>query len=185
MIAGLGNPGKKYSQTRHNVGFMVVDELAKRNSLQFKTSRFDSEYTSYSIRPDKLFLVKPQSYMNRSGFPVQKLAAYFKIQLSNLIVVHDDIDLPFGHLRISKDRGHGGHNGIKSIIDAFGAKNFTRIRVGIANPTLKNSVTGHVLGGFSKEEIKHIDPLISKAADASISVIEQGALAAMNSYNSK
>ena len=184
MIAGLGNPGRKYFQTRHNIGFMVVDELARRNSLNFGKSRFDAEYVNLSIKPDKLFLVKPQSYMNKSGFPIQKLASYFKINISNIIVVHDDIDLPFGRLRISKDRGHGGHNGIRSIIEAFGTKNFTRIRVGIANPERQNSVTGHVLGDFSKEESKSIDKLIEKAADASISVINNGALAAMNSYNS-
>ncbi|MCK5100000.1 MAG: aminoacyl-tRNA hydrolase [Desulfobacteraceae bacterium] len=184
MIAGLGNPGKKYFQTRHNIGFMVLDELADRNALKFSKSRFDAEYINYTYMQDKLFLVKPQSYMNNSGFPIQKLASYFKINISNVIVVHDDIDLPFGRLRISKDRGHGGHNGIRSIIQALGTKDFTRIRVGIANPERLNSVTGHVLGGFSKEETKSIDTLIEKAADASLSVIKNGALAAMNSYNS-
>jgi peptidyl-tRNA hydrolase, PTH1 family len=185
MIAGLGNPGKKYSQTRHNIGFMVVDELARRNSQNFGKSRFDAEYVNLSMKQDKLFLVKPQSYMNKSGFPIQKLASYFKINLSNIIVVHDDIDLPFGRLRISKDRGHGGHNGIRSIIDAFGKKDFSRIRVGIANPERQNSVTGHVLGDFSKEESRAMDKLIEKAADASIAVIRDGVLSAMNSYNSK
>ncbi|MCK5312364.1 MAG: aminoacyl-tRNA hydrolase, partial [Desulfobacteraceae bacterium] len=171
-------------QTRHNIGFMVVDELADRNVLKFSKSRFDAEYINYTFKQDKLFLVKPQSYMNKSGFPIQKLASYFKINISNVIVVHDDIDLPFGRLRISKDRGHGGHNGIRSIIQALGTKDFTRIRVGIANPERQNSVTGHVLGDFSKEESKSIDKLIEKAADASIAVINNGALAAMNSYNS-
>ena len=184
MIAGLGNPGKKYFQTRHNVGFMVVDEIARRNTLEFGKSRSDAEYVNFNFRGNKLFLVKPQSYMNKSGFPIQKLASYFKINISNVIVAHDDIDLPFGKLRISKDRGHGGHNGIRSIIDAFGTKNFIRIRVGIANPERQNSVTGHVLGDFSKEESKSLNILIEKAADAIISVVSNGALATMNSYNS-
>ena len=184
MIAGLGNPEKKYFQTRHNIGFMVVDRLAQQNALKFGKPRFDSEYVSTVFKQDKLFFVKPQSYMNKSGFPIQKLASYFKIDISNIIVVHDDIDLPFGRLRISKDRGHGGHNGIKSIIEALGTKDFTRIRIGIANPERQNSVTGHVLGDFSKEENKSIAKLIEKAADASMSVIKDGALATMNSYNS-
>ncbi|MCD4741930.1 MAG: aminoacyl-tRNA hydrolase [Desulfobacteraceae bacterium] len=184
MIAGLGNPEKKYFQTRHNIGFMVVDRLAQQNALKFGKPRFDSEYVSTVYKQDKLFLVKPQSYMNKSGFPIQKLASYFKINISNIIVVHDDIDLPFGRLRISKSRGHGGHNGIRSIIEALGTKDFIRIRIGIANPERQNSVTGHVLGDFSKEETKFIAELIEKAADASMSVIKDGALAAMNSYNS-
>ena len=184
MIAGLGNPGKKYFQTRHNIGFMVVDELANKNNLKISKSRFDAEYINFSLEQDKLFLVKPQSYMNNSGFPIQKLASYFRINISNVIVVHDDIDLPFGRLRISKGRGHGGHNGIRSIIQTLGTKDFTRIRVGIANPERQNSVTGHVLGGFSKEETKAINKLIIKTAEASLSVIKNGALAAMNFYNS-
>ncbi|MCK5542827.1 MAG: aminoacyl-tRNA hydrolase [Desulfobacterales bacterium] len=184
MIAGLGNPEKKYFQTRHNIGFMVVDELARRNALNFGKSRFDAEYVNLSFKQDKLFFVKPQSYMNKSGFPIQKLASYFKINISNIIIVHDDIDLPFGRIRISKDRGHGGHNGIRSIIEALGTKDFTRIRIGIASPARQSSTTGQVLGDFSKEENKTLDKLIGKAADASMSVIKEGVLASMNSYNS-
>ncbi len=184
MIAGLGNPEKKYFQTRHNLGFMVVDKLAHQNALKVGKSRFDAEYVNFSYKQNKLFFVKPQSYMNRSGFPIQKLASYFKINISNIIVVHDDIDLPFGRIRISKDRGHGGHNGIRSIIEALGTKDFSRIRIGIANPARQNNTTGHVLGDFSKEENKFLDKLIEKAADASMAVINDGVLAAMNSYNS-
>ncbi len=184
MIAGLGNPEKKYFQTRHNIGFMVVDEFAHRNSLKFSKPKFDAEYTSLNFKQDKLFFVKPQSYMNRSGFPIQKIASYFKIKISNIIVVHDDIDLPFGRIRISQDRGHGGHNGIKSVIQALGTKDFIRVRIGIANPERQNSTTGHVLGDFSKEENKSLVKLIEKAADASMSIINDGVLSAMNSYNS-
>ncbi len=185
MIAGLGNPDRKYFQTRHNIGFMVVDEIAHQNNLTVSKSRFDAEYVASNFKQFKLFLVKPQSYMNKSGFPIQKLISYFKINIANLIVVHDDIDLPFGRIRVSKERGHGGHNGIRSIIQALGTKDFIRIRVGIANPGNQNSVTGHVLGDFSKEENRSLKNLIEKAADASISAIKDGALAAMNLYNSK
>ncbi|MCP3898131.1 MAG: aminoacyl-tRNA hydrolase [Desulfobacteraceae bacterium] len=184
MIAGLGNPEKKYFQTRHNLGFMVVDKLAHQNALKIGKSRFDAEYINFNYKQNKLFFVKPQSYMNRSGFPIQKLASYFKINISNIIVVHDDIDLPFGRIRISKDRGHGGHNGIRSISEALGTKDFSRIRIGIANPARQNSTTGHVLGDFSKEENKSLDKLLEKAADASMAVINEGVFAAMNSYNS-
>jgi PTH1 family peptidyl-tRNA hydrolase len=184
MIAGLGNPEKKYFQTRHNIGFMVVDEFARRNALKFSKPKFDAEYASLNFKQNKLFFVKPQSYMNKSGFPIQKLASYFKINISNIIVVHDDIDLLFGRIRISQDRGHGGHNGIRSIIEALGTKNFIRVRIGIANPERQNSTTGHVLGDFSKEENKSLAKFIEKAADASMSVINDGVLAAMNTYNS-
>jgi PTH1 family peptidyl-tRNA hydrolase len=162
---------------------MAVDELARKNNLDLGKSRFDAEYINYKFKQNKIFLVKPQSYMNKSGFPIQKLASYFKIDIQNIIIIHDDIDLVFGRIRISKDRGPGGHNGIRSIINCFGTKNFIRIRLGIANPDLKNSVTGHVLGSFSKEETKLLDGLVDKGADAAISIIDKGISFAMNLYN--
>ncbi len=183
MIAGLGNPGEKYSRTRHNIGFMVVDEIASKKALKFSKSRFDAEYLNFSFNKEKIFLVKPQSYMNNSGFPIQKLTAYFKIGIPDIIIVHDDIDLPSGRIRISKNRGHGGHNGVRSIIRALGTKDFIRVRIGIADPQQHNSTTGYVLGKFSKKERANIDKLIEKAADAAMAIVGNGIQTAMNHYN--
>ncbi|MEA1968476.1 MAG: aminoacyl-tRNA hydrolase [Thermodesulfobacteriota bacterium] len=184
MVAGLGNPGEKYTRTRHNIGFLVVDELARRYSLSLDRSRFDAKYSKGVIKGVKVVLVKPESFMNRSGFPVQKLSSYYKIELSDIVVVHDDLDLEFGKIKIVKNRGHGGHNGIRSIIDSFGSKDFIRIRTGVGRPRGPRGVTGHVLGRFSPEEKMELSIFVEKAADAVIAVMEQGVTAAMNIYNS-
>jgi len=185
MLAGLGNPGAKYAQTRHNIGFFVVDEIAKRYSLPLNKSRFDSQYSKGIINGIKTVLVKPQSFMNRSGFPVQRLSSYFKINVSDIIVIHDDLDLAFGRIMIVKDRGHGGHNGIRSMVQALGTKNFIRVRTGVGRPEISRGVTGHVLGRFSGSEEKEIDTIVQSAADASIAIMEKGVSAAMNSFNTR
>lgn len=185
MVAGLGNPGSKYAQTRHNIGFSVVDSLLKHYCFPPEKSRFDADYSKGVIDGLNVVLMKPQAYMNRSGPPVQKLASYFKIQVSDIIVVHDDLDLDFGRLRIAGNRGHGGHNGIRSIIETLGTKAFVRIRVGVGRPQGQRDVTGHVLGRFSSEENGMLDTVVSRSADACVAVMEQGATAAMNAYNTR
>jgi len=185
MVAGLGNPGSKYAQTRHNIGFSVVDSLLRRYRLPPEKSRFDADYSKGVINGLNVVLVKPQAYMNRSGPPVQKLASYFKIQVSDIIVVHDDLDLDFGRLRIAANRGHGGHNGIRSIVESLGTKSFVRVRVGVGRPQGQRDVTGHVLGRFSSEEEGALDTLVERSADACVAVMEQGMSAAMNACNSK
>lgn len=186
MVTGLGNPGKEYSQTRHNIGFIVVEELARRYNLPFNHSRFDADVAKGIIEGKQTILVKPQSYMNRSGYPVQKISRYFKIETDNIIIIHDELDLPFGRIMVVKDRGHGGHNGIRSVIDAFGTKNFIRIRVGVGRPQQKQeeSVTGHVLGRFASDEQKEIDLIVKTTADASALILASNLQAAMNSFNS-
>jgi PTH1 family peptidyl-tRNA hydrolase len=129
--------------------------------------------------------MKPQAYMNRSGPPVQKLASYFKIQVSDIIVVHDDLDLDFGRLRIAENRGHGGHNGIRSIVETLGTKAFVRIKVGIGRPQGQRDVTGHVLGRFSTEENGMLDTVLSRSAEACVAVMEQGVTSAMNTCNTR
>ncbi|MBF0378009.1 MAG: aminoacyl-tRNA hydrolase [Desulfamplus sp.] len=186
MVAGLGNPGKEYSKTRHNMGFIVLEELARRYNLAFNKSRFDADIAKGSIEKKQTVLVKPQSYMNRSGFPIQQISSYFKIEHNNIIIVHDEIDLPFGRIMIVKDRGHGGHNGIRSIIDILGTKNFIRIRVGVGRPDKKNDgdkVVGHVLSSFTSDEQKEVDSLVKRAADASVLILSQDVQIAMNSFN--
>ncbi|MBU1583288.1 MAG: aminoacyl-tRNA hydrolase, partial [Proteobacteria bacterium] len=141
IIAGLGNPGKNYAQTRHNIGFLVVDALASKSHLLIDKSRFDSEYVKAIIKGQDVFLIKPLTYMNRSGIPIQKFASYYKVDIEDIIIVHDDMDLSFGKIKIVKSRGHGGHNGVRSIVDAFGKKDCIRIRVGVGHPGSGEDVT--------------------------------------------
>lgn len=183
MVAGLGNPGKNYHRTRHNVGFMVADRLAQRCCGTYTKSRYNAEFVKTVLNGQKIFITKPLSYMNRSGQPIASLTAYFKIQSADLIVAHDDLDLPFGRIRISKDRGHGGHNGIRSIIEALGTRDFSRIRIGVGHPGDSSDVTGHVLGDFSKNEAAKLDDIIDRCADACVDIMKSGPAAAMNTYN--
>lgn len=185
LLAGLGNPGETYSRTRHNIGFLVVEFIAKKAKTDFSKTRFDAAYTRTTLYGRDVFLVKPLSYMNRSGFPLRQLTAYFKIPVSDMIVVHDDMDLPFGVIKIVQDRGSGGHNGIRSIEDAFGTRNFIRVRVGVGHPGTQTRVTGHVLGRFTPEEQAGLDKVILDAAQACELIISRGAIRAMNQVNAR
>ena len=183
MVAGLGNPGREYVRTRHNIGFLVLEALASQVNLGFKNTRFEAQCAKGVFHQRQIILLKPQSYMNRSGFPIQKLSSYFKIQISDIIVVHDDLDLPFGRIRVAHNRGHGGHNGIRSIIDAFGNKAFNRVRVGVGRPRQESGAVGHVLGKFSPDEIKQLDEVVEAGADACVTIIKNGVSSAMNLIN--
>ncbi|MEA2059512.1 MAG: aminoacyl-tRNA hydrolase [Thermodesulfobacteriota bacterium] len=183
MMAGLGNPGEKYTGTRHNIGFLVLDKLAAMFSLSLEKSRFDALYTRDRIDGSALILAKPLSYMNRSGFPLQRLSSYYKVPLENIIVIHDDLDLEFGKIKIVKKRGHGGHNGIRSIVEAFGSNDFIRVRVGVGRPLGATDAAGYVLGRFSKSEAGHLDEIITTSARAAEMVVKQGVSSAMNCYN--
>lgn len=186
MIAGLGNPGKEYSQTRHNIGFMVVDALSERYGFTLSNTKFDAELAKGKREGHGLYLMKPMSYMNRSGIPLQRVASYFTIPVSAIVVVHDELDLPFGRMMLVKGRGHGGHNGIRSIIDMLGSKEFIRLRVGVGRPLSEGSdVTGHVLGKFNKDEQKCLPPLIDRAADVCESILSDGILKTMGRINSE
>ncbi len=185
IIAGLGNPGDKYAQTRHNIGFCTVEAIASNSSLCFDKIQFDAQYVKTRLGNQSIFLIKPMTYMNRSGLSVQKFASFYKVDVADIVIVHDDMDLEFGKLKIVKSRGHGGHNGVRSIIDSFGKKDFTRVRMGVGHPGTRKNVTGHVLGKFSPDELKIIDPLVETAKDACLYLIENGVTAAMNRFNSK
>ncbi|MFH2057290.1 MAG: aminoacyl-tRNA hydrolase [Pseudomonadota bacterium] len=185
IIAGLGNPGENYAQTRHNIGFLVVEKLALKTRLTFDKTRFDAQYVKARVRNQDVFLLKPMTYMNLSGLSIHKFASFYKIEAADIMIVHDDMDLEFGKIKIVKSRGHGGHNGVRSIIDTFGKKDFIRIRVGVGHPgTLKN-VTGYVLGEFTPDETKIIDQVVDTASDACLFILENGPAAAMNSFNTK
>lgn len=183
LVAGLGNPGKDYARTRHNIGFMIIDFLANKLSLAIDKKKFDVEYSAGEAQGKKLFLAKPMTYMNSSGYPLLRLVRYFNMEDGRMIIVHDDIDLIFGQIKIKTHGGHGGHKGIQSIIEAFGRDDFTRIRVGIGHPGNKDGVVDHVLGTFSKEEAENLDPLIERAGEAALIVLEKDDREAMNLFH--
>ena len=131
VVAGLGNPGDKYRKTRHNVGFFVIDALSSAHAIPLDRQKFDAFYGRGFVKGVEVILIKPQSFMNRSGIPIQRLIAYFGITPRQLLVIHDDIDLVYGRIKIKVKGGHGGHNGVRSIIDTLGDENFIRLRVGI------------------------------------------------------
>jgi PTH1 family peptidyl-tRNA hydrolase len=185
MVAGLGNPGDQYARTRHNIGFTVVEELSRRHAIPITKSRFDAEYGRGTILKNQVVLVKPQSFMNRSGFPIQRLAAFFKIAIPDILVIHDDLDLELGRVMLVRDRGHGGHNGIRSIIEVLGSREFIRIRVGVGRPRNSSGVTGFVLGGFAGDEAEAAQTAVSRAAEALAVILDKGVVKAMNLYNTR
>lgn len=185
LIAGLGNPGGGYDQTRHNMGFMVADAIAQSAGVELTKYRFNAALVKTRVAGAPIYLSKPLSFMNKSGFPVQKIAAYYKIQIDDIIVVHDDMDLAFGKLKIVWNRGHGGHNGVRSIIDTLGSRKFSRVRIGVGHPEGPKSVTGHVLGRFSKQEQALLGEVIEAGRTACLEIISHGVTQAMNRINSR
>ncbi|MBU0972568.1 MAG: aminoacyl-tRNA hydrolase [Proteobacteria bacterium] len=185
LIAGLGNPGTDYAQTRHNIGFLVVDALASASCLEINKSRFDAAYARVRIKDLDVFLVKPMSYMNRSGGPIHKFAAYYKIELPDIIIVHDDMDLDFGKIKIVQGRGHGGHNGVRSIMDTFGQKECIRVKVGVGHPGGQKGVIGHVLGRFAPDEQTVLEDTVGAAMDACLTILGNGVVRAMNTVNTR
>jgi PTH1 family peptidyl-tRNA hydrolase len=182
LVAGLGNPGPDYADHRHNIGFIVADALASRWRLGALKTKFGAEVGQGELGGTRVVLVKPKEYMNLSGGPVQRTADFFQVQPKDIIVIHDDIDLDFGRLKVKVGGGHGGHNGIRSIAGALGPA-FIRVRCGVGHPGSKERVVGHVLGAFSKAEQKELPLVVGDAADAVELVIQQGVTAAMNRYN--
>jgi PTH1 family peptidyl-tRNA hydrolase len=181
MIVGLGNPGREYASTRHNLGFMVVDEIARRLGGGERKSRFRAELREVRDDGEKLVLIKPQTYMNLSGTSVREAAHWYKIPPSDLLVVVDDIDLPFGTLRMRPDGGSGGHNGLKSIIAELGTQEFPRFRIGIGRG--QGHAVRQVLGRFNADEERALPELIAAAADCALDWARHGALATMNRCN--
>ncbi len=187
LVAGLGNPGEKYSKTRHNVGFLLVDRLAEVQGIDFPAPASAGQLVRAEGTVDSVpvVLAKPLDYMNRSGPPLRKLADELQIFVKDVLVVHDDVDLVFGRIKIKKKGGDGGHRGIMSLIDAFGRDDFVRLRIGIGRPGSSRSVTDHVLSGFSPEEGSLLDGVLERACQAASAVIRWGATAAMNRFNTK
>lgn len=183
LIAGLGNPGASYASTRHNIGFMAVDRIAEINRILFSQNKFGADFGTGHIRGTRLLLAKPMTFMNRSGPPIAQLTAYYKLSLDHVLVIHDDIDILFGNLKIKAKGGHGGHNGLRSIIAAAGGDEFPRIRVGIGRPDARMEVTDHVLGKFNRDEASQLDAVLGRAAEAAQTIIEKGLPLSMNRFN--
>jgi peptidyl-tRNA hydrolase, PTH1 family len=185
LVVGLGNPGRIYIGTRHNAGFMVVDEVAKTFSIEFLRRKFNTLFGTGSIDGAKVVLAKPMDFMNRSGPPVQQIAGYFRILCEDILVVHDDIDLEFGRLKIKEKGGDGGHKGVRSIIDAFGGGDFTRLRIGVGRPDAGNSAADYVLDNFAIEEINVLSRIITSAKDAVVTILCNGTKEGMNRFNNQ
>jgi len=182
-IIGLGNPGPKYEKTRHNVGFMVIDELLERHNWKLNKEKYKGSHTVERLNGEKLVLLKPLTFMNLSGDAVKPLMDYYNLSPEDIVVIYDDLDLPPGKIRLRQKGGHGGHNGMRSIIDHLGTKDFPRIRIGVGRPTGSKSVSDHVLSPFSKEESQDVTDSVKKAADACEDWLEDTFLGVMNEYN--
>ena len=188
LIVGLGNPGEKYKNTRHNVGFRAVDEIAA--NFQFPIFKFQSIFNAKiskgTFKDKDIILVKPQTFMNLSGKAVKKIIRNWKLEIRNLIVIHDDLDLPLGKIKIVKNRGTAGHKGVESIIKELGTKNFVRFRIGIKpKPYTLTSKTldNFVLQKFNKDEEEILKEVIKKAVEAIETIIKEGIEKAMNLFN--
>ena len=186
LIVGLGNPGRQYEATRHNMGFDVIDKLVEEYNVPQSGVKFNAMYGKGRIEGQPVILMKPLSYMNLSGGPVRDMANYFKINPeTEMIVIYDDIDLEPGQLRIRKKGSAGGHNGIKDIIRRLGTEKFIRIRVGVGAKPKDWDLADFVLGHFSDSDRKLVDEGINDAAEAVEMILSEGVDAAMNKYNRK
>lgn len=185
IVIGLGNPGKNYVNTRHNVGFDTIDILAKRNNININKIKFKSIFGEGSIGNEKVLLVKPQTYMNNSGIAVKEIFQFYKIPIENILVIVDDIDIGFSQIRIRLKGSAGSHNGMKSIINHLQKDNFPRIKIGIGEKYEDQDLADFVLGRFSKNEQILIDESILTAAEAVEMIIKEDINNAMNKYNIK
>ncbi len=185
LVVGLGNPGPKYAANRHNVGWMVLDRLAERGGLTFKTHKAQASVAEGRLRPGgpRVVLAKPSTFMNLSGGPVAKLAAFYKVPVSGVVVVHDELDLDFDALKVKVGGGAGGHNGLLDLIARLGSPESVRVRVGIGRPPGRQDPADFVLKDFASPERAVLPNLVEDAADAVEAVVEQGALAAQQRFN--
>jgi peptidyl-tRNA hydrolase, PTH1 family len=187
LIIGLGNPGKEYAANRHNIGFLSVNYLAKKNHISLDKKQGKARVGMGEIDGTPVVLAKPQTYMNLSGVSVIHLLGKYKLSPDDLIVIHDDLDLPLGKIRIKKGSSAGGHNGIKSIIGGLGTQDFIRIRIGISRPqtgsAAEETIVDYVLGDFEGEDKQLIDETIKKVAEAVSCLIKEDVITAMNKFN--
>lgn len=181
VVVGLGNIGREYDNTRHNIGFAAVDYIAKKYNVEIDKSKFKGVYGEVKIKGEKVFLLKPSTYMNLSGESLREIMQFYKIDNSDVIVLYDDISLPVGRLRIREKGSAGGHNGIKSIIQCIGTDVFDRVKIGVGAP--EHNLIAHVLGKFSDEDLKILENVEVAVCEAVETIINDSAKEAMNKYN--
>ena len=181
LIVGLGNPGREYENTRHNIGFAAIDIIAEKYNIDVNRTKFKGEYGEGFINGNKVILLKPYTFMNLSGESVREAIDFYKLTEEEVLIIYDDISLEVGRLRIREKGSAGGHNGIKSIINHMGTDVFTRIKIGVAAP--KGDLVNHVLGKFSKEEVNILKQTLDVVAKATEDIIANGAKDAMNKFN--
>jgi PTH1 family peptidyl-tRNA hydrolase len=183
LIVGLGNPGREYMNSRHNLGFMLIDRLSVRLNGRLTRMQAKALVGTVSHEGNKLILAKPQTYMNLSGQSIQSLARFYKVALENMLVAHDDLDLPFGTIRIRPGGGPGGQKGVASTIDRLGTKDFPRLRIGIGRPPGRMDPTDYVLQNFTQSDVILLSEILERAAQAALTFVTEGLDAAMNKFN--
>ena len=186
LVVGLGNPGREYAGHRHNVGFLVADLLAARVGAKFgrsKRAHADVAEGRLGFGGPKLILVKPLTYMNLSGAPVVQLAQFFKVPVENVVAVHDELDVPYGQVRVKRGGGEGGHNGLRSMSKSLGSKEYARVRFGIGRPPGRQDPADFVLSDFGSAERKELEFLVDRAADVVEAVVLEGVEWAQNKYH--
>jgi peptidyl-tRNA hydrolase, PTH1 family len=185
VIAGLGNPGDQYRRSRHNLGFMALDRLAQRHGVKLAQRRFKSHLGRCVIHNQNVLLAEPQTYMNLSGEALAPILGYYKVEPARLIVIHDELDLEAGTVRVKRGGGHAGNNGIRSIIDELGTGDFVRVRIGVGRPPQGRDAVGYLLQQMTADELAACAPIIERAADGAEAVVEFGVERAMNKFNQK
>jgi PTH1 family peptidyl-tRNA hydrolase len=183
LVVGLGNPGPRYAGTRHNVGFLVVDLLAERTGARFKAHKSRADVAEIRLADVPAVLAKPRAYMNESGGPVVGASRFYKVPVDRLVVVHDELDLPYGALRLKRGGGDGGHNGLRSVTAALGTGEYLRVRVGIGRPPGRQDPADFVLRDFAAAERKDLGYHVDRAADAVEALVAEGLDAAQNAFN--
>lgn len=183
LIVGLGNPGRQYRDTRHNIGFLLLDRLAARAKMSFARVQFRALVGDYRLNGARVILAKPQTYMNESGLAVGSLVRFYKISLGSVLVVHDDVDLPLGTVRIRPGGGSAGQKGVGSIIDRLGTQDFPRLRLGVGRPPGQMLAAAYVLQEFDRDEAEIVNLTLDRAVDAVLTFIQDGLDDAMNKYN--
>lgn len=185
LIVGLGNPGDKYKFTRHNIGFLVIDELAKELNVNLNKMKYNSIYGEAIINGEKIYLVKPTTYMNRSGEAVKAFQSFYKINNEDILIITDDTDIEFSSIRMRPNGSGGSHNGLKNIVNLLGARDFPRLRIGIGHSPEYIDMVDFVLGKFTDEEMPYINETVKLAKDAVLEFINKDINSAMNLYNGK
>ena len=183
LIVGLGNPGEQYARTRHNVGFLVVEALARSYGTPFSTRKFGAEIADVATGAERIWIMKPQTYMNGSGEAVGPALRFWKLGVEDLVVVHDDIELEPLRVQVKIGGGHGGNKGVKSVNAHVGSPDYVRVRVGVGRPPPSMDPADYVLGRFPKDVEEELEACISLAAEAARAAVEQGAVRAMNLFN--